>query len=83
MSSKYNVKKEKTQGNLEFDKKFYPDSLHVSSSSSTKIISAVIVSLRGYWHGRRSVTIDIATVSEGPKVWIPNFVGSNKVIAIR
>ena len=67
MSSKYNVKKEKMQGNLEFDKKkFYPDSLHVSSSSSTKIISDVIVSLRDYWHGRRSVTIDIATVSEGP-----------------
>ena len=48
LSSKYNVKKEKTQGNLEFDKKFYPDSLHVSSSSSTKIISDVIVSLRDY-----------------------------------
>ena len=75
MSSKYNVKKEKTQGNLEFDKKFYPDSLHMSSSSSTKIISDVIVSLRDYWHGRRSVTIDIATVSEGPKVWIPKFCG--------
>ena len=75
MSSKYNVKKEKTQGNLEFDKKSYPDSLHVSSSSSTKIISDVIVSLRDYWHGRRSVTIDIVTISEGPKVWIPKFCG--------
>ena len=83
MSSKYNVKKEKTQGNLEFYKKFYPDSLHVSSSSSTKIISDVIVSLRDYWHGRRSVTIDIATISEGPRSGFQNFVGSNKVIAIR
>ena len=65
MSSKYNVKKEKTQGNLEFyKKKFYQDSLHVSSSSSTNIIS-----------GHRLVTIDIATVSEGPKVWIPKFCG--------